>query len=35
LSSRHYDCWTVDPLSPATSIFVKKVQQKTENTIDL
>jgi hypothetical protein len=35
LSSRHYDCWTVDPLSPATSIFVKKVQQKTEKTIDL
>jgi hypothetical protein len=35
LKERHYYCWTVDPLEPTTSFFVKKVQQKTENTSDL
>lgn len=35
LKERHYYCWTVDPLMPATSFFVKRVQQKTENTVDL
>ena len=34
LPSRHYFCWTVDPLAPATSYFVKKIQQKNENTQD-
>jgi hypothetical protein len=34
LKERHYYCWTVDPLMPATSYFVKKVQQKTERTQD-
>jgi hypothetical protein len=35
LKDRHYYCWTVDPLMPSTSFFVKKVQQKNENTKDL
>lgn len=35
LKERHYYCWTVNPLDPATSFFVKKVQQKNENTKDL
>ena len=34
LAERHYDTWTVNPYSPATSFFVKKVQQKTERTKD-
>lgn len=34
LKERHYYCWTVDPLQPATSYFVKRVQQKTERTVD-
>jgi hypothetical protein len=35
LKDRHYYCWTVDPLMPSTSFFVKRVQQKNENTKDL
>jgi hypothetical protein len=34
LKDRHYDCWSVDPMAPSSSFFVKKVQQKTENTAD-
>jgi hypothetical protein len=35
LKERHYYCWDVDPFMPSTSFFVKKVQQKTEKTIDI
>jgi hypothetical protein len=35
LKDRHYYCWTVDPFMSATSFFVKKVQQKNENTQDI
>jgi hypothetical protein len=35
LKERHYYCWDVNPLMPSTSFFVKKVQQKNENTVDL
>jgi hypothetical protein len=35
LKERHYYCWDVDPLSPATSFFVKRVQQKNELTQDI
>lgn len=34
LAVRHYDTWTVNIHDDATSYFVKKVQQKTENTVD-
>jgi len=34
LAVRHYDTWSVDVLSPATSYFVKQVQQKNEHTVD-
>ena len=34
LAVRHYDTWSVDVPSPATSYFVKQVQQKNENTVD-
>jgi hypothetical protein len=32
---RHYDCWTVNPYEKISGVyFVKKVQQKNENTVD-
>jgi hypothetical protein len=34
LKTEHYDCWTVDLYAPATSYFVKTVQQKTERTVN-
>jgi len=34
LKDRHYDCWTVDVYAKASSFFVKRVQQKNENTRD-
>ena len=34
LAIRHYDTWNVDMYAPATSYFVKEVQQKNENTVD-
>lgn len=34
LAIRHYDTWKVNIYDEATSYFVKKVQQKTENTVD-
>tara|TARA_R110000824_G_scaffold791_1_gene4816 strand:+ start:4944 stop:5702 length:759 start_codon:yes stop_codon:yes gene_type:complete len=34
LKRDYYDCWTVDPYADAKSFFVKKVQQKTEKTVD-
>jgi len=34
LHIRHYDTWQVDIRGDATSYFVKKVQQKTEHTVD-
>ena len=34
LAIRHYDTWSVNIYDSATSYFVKKVQQKTENTVD-
>ncbi len=34
LALRHYDTWTVNIYDETTSCFVKKVQQKTEKTID-
>lgn len=34
LAVRHYDTWNVNIYDDATSYFVKKVQQKTENTVD-
>jgi hypothetical protein len=34
LQQEKYDFWTVDPLAPASSYFVKQVQQKNETTRD-
>lgn len=34
LKDRYYDCWTVDVYSDVRSFFVKRVQQKNENTKD-
>lgn len=34
LHVRHYDTWQVDVRADSTSYFVKRVQQKNENTID-
>lgn len=34
LPVRHYDTWNVNVFAPSTSYFVKKVQQKNENTVD-
>jgi hypothetical protein len=34
LAVRHYDTWNVNVFAPATSYFVKQVQQKNENTVD-
>ncbi len=34
LAVRHYNTWNVDMYAPSTSFFVKKVQQKNENTVD-
>lgn len=34
LPSKHYDCWRVNIYDPATTHFVKTVQQKNEHTVD-
>ena len=35
LQRSKYDFWTIDPLAPASSYFVKQVQQKNETTRDI